>query len=93
MVYLLRHLIERYRMIQQILHLAFIDLEKMSDRVSIEGNFTSVRTQGGETDDFSIRIGLHKGSTLNPYLFTSILNVLTEHNQELAPRRMFLAEI
>lgn len=89
MVYLLRHVIERYRMDQQTLHLAFIDLEKMCDRVSREGNLTSVRTQGGETDDFSIRMGLHKGSTLNPYLFTSISNVLTEHIQKIALRRMF----
>lgn len=28
-----------------------------------------VRTTGGETREFSITIGLHRGSTLSPYIF------------------------
>ncbi|RZB55503.1 Villin-4 [Glycine soja] len=59
----------------------------MYDRVS-----TSVRTQGGESDDFPITIGLHQGSTLSPYLFTLILDVLTEKIQEIAPRCMLFAD-
>uniref|UniRef100_K4AJC7 Reverse transcriptase domain-containing protein n=1 Tax=Setaria italica TaxID=4555 RepID=K4AJC7_SETIT len=30
---------------------------------------TRVRTSDGDTDDFPIRIGLHQGSALSPYLF------------------------
>src|SRR5664279_6626827 len=30
---------------------------------------TSVRTSDGDTDDFPIKIGLHQGSALSPYLF------------------------
>ena len=30
---------------------------------------TSVRTSDGDTDDFSIKIGLHQGSIWSPYLF------------------------
>ena len=52
-----------------------------------EGASTSARTQDGATEDFPITIGLHQGSTLSPFLFTLVLNVLTEHIQELAPRR------
>jgi len=33
----------------------------------------------GATEDFPITIGLHQGSTLSPYLFTLVLDVLTEH--------------
>ncbi|KAL5143855.1 SPX domain-containing membrane protein [Glycine soja] len=62
-------------------------IQDMYDRVS-----TSVRTQGGESDDFPITIGLHQGSTLSPYLFTLILDVLTEQIQEIAPRCMFFAD-
>jgi len=40
---------------------------------------TSVMTQDGTTEDFPITIRLHQGSTLNPYLFTLVLDVLTEH--------------
>jgi len=57
-----------------------------------EGASTSVRTQDGDTVDFPITIGLHQGSTLSPYLFTLVLDVLTEHIQELAPRCMLFAD-
>ena len=57
-----------------------------------EGASTSVRTQDGDTGDFPITIGLHQGSTLSPYLFTLVLDVLTEHIQELAPRCMLFAD-
>ncbi|KAL5157933.1 Obg-like ATPase 1 [Glycine soja] len=62
-------------------------IQDMYDRVS-----TSVRTQGGESDDFPITIGLHQESTLSPYLFTLILDVLTEQIQEIAPRCMLFAD-
>ncbi|RZC29082.1 Ribosome biogenesis protein WDR12-like [Glycine soja] len=115
-IYLLRRVMEQYRMAQQDLHLIFIDLEKAYDRVSREILWkalekkgvrvayiraiqdmydrvsTSVRTQGGESDDFPITIGLHQGSTLSPYLFTLILDVLTEQIQEIAPRCMLFAD-
>ncbi|KAH1193991.1 Retrovirus-related Pol polyprotein from type-2 retrotransposable element R2DM [Glycine max] len=62
-------------------------IQDMYDRV-----LTSVRTQGGESDDFPITIGLHQGSTLSPYLFTLILDVLTEQIQEIASRCMLFAD-
>ena len=40
---------------------------------------------------FPITIGLQQGSTLSPYLFTLVLDVLTEHIQELAPRCILFA--
>jgi len=57
-----------------------------------EGASTSVRTQDGATEDFPITIALHQGSTLSPYLFTLVLDVLTEHIQELASRCMLFAD-
>jgi len=62
-------------------------IKDMYERVS-----TSVRTQDGDTEDFPITIGMHQGSTLSPYLFTLVFDVLTEHIQELAPRCMLFVD-
>lgn len=48
-----------------------------------------MRSQGGETKDFTITIGLYQGSTLSPYFFTLNLDV-PELIQDLSPRCMFL---
>jgi len=84
------------------LHLVCIDLEKTYDKClerfcgaikdMYEGVSTSVRTHDGVTEDFLITIGLHQGSSLSHYLFTLILDVLTKHIQELAPRWMLFAD-
>ena len=38
---------------------------------------TSVRTSNGDTDDFPIRIELHQGSALSPYLFALVMDEVT----------------
>ena len=57
-----------------------------------EGVMTSVRTPAGETNDFPIRIGLHQGSALSPYLFNIVLDVLTSSIQEEIPKCMLFAD-
>jgi hypothetical protein len=42
---------------------------------------TSVRTSDGDTDDFSINIGLHQGSALSPYLFALVMDEVTRDIQ------------
>ncbi|KAH0470061.1 hypothetical protein IEQ34_001619 [Dendrobium chrysotoxum] len=44
-----------------------------------------IETQGGLTKYFLISIGLHRGSTLSPYLFALVMDVLTRHLQEAVP--------
>ena len=38
---------------------------------------TSVRTNDGNTDYFPIKIGLHQGSALSPYLFALVMDEVT----------------
>lgn len=53
---------------------------------------SSIRLHDATTNIFSIKTGLHQGSTLSPYLFTLGLDVLTKHILELAPRCMFFED-
>ena len=51
-----------------------------------------MRTQSWAIEDFSITIGLHQGLTLSFYLFIFIIDVLTEHMEEVALRCMLFAD-
>ena len=42
---------------------------------------TSVQTSDGDTDDFPIKIGLHQGSVLSPYLFALVMDEITRDIQ------------
>ena len=47
-----------------------------------EGVRTRVRTVIGDTEDFPIDIGLHQGSALSPFLFTTVMDELTREIQD-----------
>jgi hypothetical protein len=53
---------------------------------------TSVRTSDGDTDDFPIRIGLHQGSALSPYLFDLVMDEVTRDIQGDIPWCMLFAD-
>jgi Reverse transcriptase (RNA-dependent DNA polymerase) len=74
----------------------FIDLEKVYDALKrklvptkyvtlIKDMYTNVvtcvRTYDGEFDTFPIKIGLHQGSTLSPYIFTLVMDEITKDIQ------------
>jgi hypothetical protein len=42
---------------------------------------TNVRTSDGDTNDFSINIGLHQCSALSPYLFALVMDEVTRDIQ------------
>jgi hypothetical protein len=53
---------------------------------------TSVRTNDGDTNDFSINIGLHQGSALSPYLFALVMDEVTRDIQGGIPWCMLFTD-
>ena len=43
-----------------------------------EGCTTTVRSEAGSSNEFEVKVGLHQGSALSPFLFITLLDVLTE---------------
>ena len=41
-----------------------------------------VRTRYGKTDAFEVKVGLHQGSALSPFLFAVVMDVLSEDVRE-----------
>ncbi|XP_070047371.1 secreted RxLR effector protein 78-like [Nicotiana tomentosiformis] len=46
---------------------------------------TRVRTVGGDSEHFSVVMGLHQGSALSPLLFALVMDALTHHIQGDVP--------
>jgi len=53
---------------------------------------TRVRTSDGDTDDFPIKIGLHQGSALSPYLFALVMDEVTRDIQGDIPWCMLFTD-
>ena len=57
-----------------------------------DGVRTRVKTAMGDTNDFSIDVGLHQGLALSPFLFTILMNELTRGIQDEIPWCMLFAD-
>jgi Reverse transcriptase (RNA-dependent DNA polymerase) len=53
---------------------------------------TCVRACDSESNAFSIKIGLHQGSALNPYIFTLLMDEITKDIQGDIPWCMLFAD-
>ena len=53
---------------------------------------TSVRACDGETSDFPIKIGVHQGSALSPYIFALVIDEITKDIQGDIPWCMLFAD-
>ena len=51
-----------------------------------------MRTTFGDTKEFGIRVGLHQGSALSPFLFILILDTLTEGNRTSTPWTLIFSD-
>ena len=57
-----------------------------------KGARTSVRSAAGLTEDFEVRVSLHQGSALSPFLFAIIMDVLTKDVRKEAPWDMMFVD-
>nr|XP_009786371.1 PREDICTED: uncharacterized protein LOC104234498 [Nicotiana sylvestris] len=53
---------------------------------------TRVRIVGGDSDYFPVKMGLHQGSTLSPFLFSLAMDSLTRHIQGEVPWCLLFAD-
>lgn len=53
---------------------------------------TLVRSSVGETERFTVKVGLHQGSALSPYLFDLVMDVVAEDAKETPPWSMMFAD-
>ena len=53
---------------------------------------TRVRTHYGDTEEFRIDVGLHQGSALSPFLFVTIMEVLTGRARKGLPWELMYAD-
>jgi hypothetical protein len=53
---------------------------------------TNVQISDGDTNDFSINIGLHERSALSPYLFTLVMDEVTKDIQGGIPWCMLFTD-
>ncbi|XP_070003463.1 secreted RxLR effector protein 78-like [Nicotiana sylvestris] len=64
----------------------------MAIRDMYDGAKTRVRTVGGDSEHFSVEMGLHQGSALSSFLFTLVMDALTNHIQGEVPWCMLFAD-
>jgi hypothetical protein len=57
-----------------------------------KGARTSVKTESGVSDSFEVRIGVHQGSALSPYLFILVLDVVLSGVIKEVPWCMLFAD-
>ncbi|KAI5720850.1 hypothetical protein M8J77_012470 [Diaphorina citri] len=62
-------------------------VEDMYDRTT-----TRVRSSVGVTEQIPVKVGLHQGSALSPFLFDIIMDVLSDHVRKEAPWCMMFAD-
>ena len=57
-----------------------------------EGSETVVRCAVGTTESFKVKVGLHQGSALSPFLFAVIMDRLTDEVRREPPWAMLFAD-
>ena len=62
------------------------------EKATYHGASTVVRTTHGRTDEFPIKVGLHQGPGLSPFLFIVVLDVIREEFRCGLPGELLFAD-
>ena len=61
-------------------------------KATYEGACTTVRTCKGVSEEFDIKVGLHQGLVLSPFLFAIVIDVLSNDVRKGAPWKLLFAD-
>ena len=53
---------------------------------------TQIRTPAGRSESFTVTVGVHRGSALSPFIFTIVMDTLTDNIRKRAPENMMFAD-
>ena len=57
-----------------------------------EGGKTRVRVDSELSEEFEVKVGMHKGSLLSPFLFVMVVDVVTEFARDGALSELLYAD-
>ena len=61
-------------------------------KATYEGARTKVSTEHGNTEAFNIKVGVHQGSGMSPFLFITIMDTLSPEARMAIPWELMFAD-
>ena len=53
---------------------------------------TQIRIPAGRSESFKVTVGVHQGSGLSPFIFTIVMDTLTDNVRKRVPESMVFAD-
>src|SRR5437867_5743407 len=57
-----------------------------------EGGTASIRTNGEDSENFEVRVGVHQGSVLSPILFNIVMQAIADNFKKGLPWKLLYAD-
>ena len=78
-------------LLKLVMPLQIMSIHSFMQTLLYEGSETVVRCAVGTTESFKVKIGLHQGSVLSPFLFAVIMDRQTDEVRREPPWTMLFA--